>query len=365
MLFIITGCESEVVDELFDTCLMNKNSEFAQSDVVKCDHRLKTGSQEFQGSDSTRDVQFSSDGTKLYTMSTLIQTWDVGSGDEINMCQLEDCHTSFQAGDQMFFDDADEYIGFGQQPARIYTGFTTKEEHFIKTDLPQYTHEAYIVGQDVFASYNNALIYFYDRLTGELVSEQTIEQGIVEVVGSVTSYATSIEDNRIVIWPVAEGMSGLVLDGHQAEVIKMLYSDDETLFLSIDRSGVLIVWDLTDGSIVNRWRLISEGESQDSLPTAAMALSADNELLVTRGAGRNIQFWSMATLELIAEVNIAKFGILDLDISSDQTKLAVGLSWAGIYDQNARTLATNSQPFDPDLLEPGDALILDISGLRP
>ncbi len=364
-IFIFSACGGGEIAELFDQCLTNKNNDYAQSEAIQCDHRLKTGTQGFQASDSTRDVQFSPDGNTLYTMSTLIQTWDVASGNELNVCTLEDCHTSFEFGNQMYFNPEIGYVGFNQV-SRIYTGLTTKEAPLFKSDIPPYTNEAYIPGQDVFASYNKELIYFYDRTSSDLVSEQSIQQGIVQVVGGTRSYATSISDYRIVIWPIAEDMSGLVLDGHQSDVIKMIYSDDESLFLSADRSGTVIVWDLNDGTILHRFRLTSDEDSEvETVPTVAMALSPDNMLLATRADGRKIRFWSLATQTIIAEVGIAKFGVMDLDISPDGSKLAVGLSWAGIYNQNARTVVTSSQPFDPDLLEPGDALILDISELRP
>jgi WD40 repeat protein len=344
---------------------MNQNSDYAQSEAIECLYRLETGSQEFQASDSTRDVQFGPDSSTLYTMSTLIQTWDMTNGEETNICQLEDCDTRFEAGNQMFFNQADGYVGFNQV-SRIYTGLTTKEPPLFKSDLPPYTNEAYIEGQDAFASYNDALIYFYDRTTAELVSEQTIEQGIVELVGGRRSYATSIADQRIVIWPIAADMKGLVLDGHKADVMKMIYSDDESLFLSADRSGQLIVWELVNGTEVQRLQLnVGDNDSEASFSSIALALSPDNALLAARADGRKIRFWSLASGEVIAEISIAKFGVADLDISPDGSKLAAGLSFAGIYDQNARPIGRSDRRFDPQLLEPGEALVFDISGLRP
>jgi WD40 repeat protein len=364
MLLLTTACGGEAVQELLDRCLMNKNSDYAQSEAIKCVYRLESGTQEFQASDSTPDVQFGPDSSTLYTMSTLIQTWDMSTGEETNVCELEDCHTRFEVGNQMFFSQADGYVGFNQV-SRIYTGFTTNDAPLFLSDVPPYTNEAYIEGQDVFASYNDSLIYFYDRTTGELVSEQSLEQGIVEVVGARRSYATSIADMRIVIWPIADDMKGLVLEGHKADVVKMIYSDDESLFLAADRSGLLIVWELVNGTEVQRIQLnLEEAASEEMLPTIELALSPDNALLAARADGRIIRFWSLASEEVIAEMSIAKFGVMDLDIAPDGSKLAVGLSWAGKYDQNARPI-NRERPLDPQLLEPGEALVFDISGLRP
>ena len=364
---LLIGCgNAQVSDVVLNRCLMNPNSDYAQSETIECLHRLPTGSQEFQATYSTGDVQFSLDSRTLYTLSTLIQTWDVATGEETNVCQLEDCHTPADgSGEQIFFHQTDGFVGFSGHE-RIYTGFTTKEPEFINSDIPPYTDEAYIEGQDVFASYNDSLIYFYNRNTAELVAEQTIEQGITLVVGGRSSYATAIADHRIVIWPIADEMSGLVLEGHETNVVQMIYSDDESLFLSADQSGLLIVWELASGSEVQRLQLdLGDNVSQVLLPTIDLALSPDNALLVTRADRRTIRFWSMSTGEVIAELSIIKFGVADLDISPDGTKLAVGLGWAGVYDQNARSAATDSQTNDPDLLEPGEALLFDISELRP
>ena len=364
LLLLTAACSGTDLEDLFDGCLANRSSDYAQSEAIECLYRLRTGSQEFQASDTTRDVQFGPESDTLYTMSTRIQTWDMTSGEETNVCRLEDCNTNFDVGNQMFFNQEEGYVGFNQV-SRIYTGFTPNDPPLFKSDIPPYTNEAYIEGQDAFASYNDSLIYFYDRETAELVSEQTIDQGIVEVVGGRRSYATSLPDRRIVIWPIAADMNGLVLDGHKADVVKMIYSDDESLLLSADRSGQLIVWNLEDGTEVRRLQLNKgDDDSEASFSSIELALSPDNALLATRADSRTIRFLSLASGEVIAEMSIAKFGVADLDISPDGSKLAVGLSYAGVYDQSARPIR-GDQPFDPRRLEPGEALVFDISGLRP
>jgi len=214
---------------------------------------------------------------------------------------------------------------------------------------------------DMFAGYDSSALYFYDRTTGQLISDQPIEQGIDRVVGGQASYATAVSDFRVVIWPIDEAQQGLVLTGHEAKVVEMAYSDAETRLASVDAAGNLIVWDLSTGEP----QLQLQIDMSPAVPAATVAFSPDNQLLVANGQGPEITFWSLASGDAIAQITIAKFGILDLDISPDGSKLAVGLSFGGKYDQNGRQQAQDATRVDPHLLEAGPAVIFDIAGVKP
>ena len=74
--------------------------------------------------------------------------------------------------------------------------------------------------------------------------------------------------------------------------------------------------------------------------------------------------WSLASGEPVAELSMIKFGILDLDISPDGSKLAVGSAFGGKYDQNAQA-TSSADRLDPNRLESGPAFVFDISNVKP
>ena len=341
-----------------DSCISDRASEaYPQSDSIQCLHRLDTGSSEFQASDSTRAVQFASDSATLYTLSTYVQQWQVATGAELP-ADTPIQHADLDADDFLHYSPTKGYVGFSES-GRVYTDVVA-DTPLLESQGSGYLKVAYIDGLDAFAGYGTDALYFYDRTTGQLVSDQPIDQGIDRVVGGQASYATAILDYRIVIWPIDDAQPGLVLTGHEAKVVEMAYSDDETQFASVDANGTVMVWDLATGEPKQQFQV----EMSPSVPAATVAFSPDGQLLVTNGQGPEITFWSLASGEAIAQITIAKFGILDLDISPDGSKLAVGLSWGGKYDQNARRSAQETI-IDPNLLEAGPAVIFEIASLQP
>ena len=358
---LLTACNkgSDNLLSALDPCISGRNSEaYPQSGNIECLHRLETGSLGFQASESTRAVQFANDSATLYTLSTYVQQWQVATGEEI-ATDTPVQHTDLDADDFLHYSPTRGYVGFSES-RRVYTDVVASTP-LLEVQGSGYPKVAYIDGMDMFAGYDSSALYFYDRTTGQLISDQPIEQGIDRVVGGQASYATAVSDFRVVIWPIDEAQPGLVLTGHEAKVVEMAYSDAETRLASVDAAGNLIVWDLSTGEP----QLQLQIDMSPAVPAATVAFSPDNQLLVANGQGPEITFWSLASGDAIAQITIAKFGILDLDISPDGSKLAVGLSFGGKYDQNGRQQAQDATRVDPHLLEAGPAVIFDIAGVKP
>ena len=334
----------------------NPSQDYPQSVNIRCLYRLDTGSLEFQAANSTRTVEFQGD--TLYTLSTYVQQWDVATGEETLPADAEVKHTSFDNDEGLHFSQEYGYVGFSDG-GRVYTDISVSDPLF-ESRGTGYKKVAYVDGWDMFAGYDNEALYFYDRATGEFISEQPIKQGISRVIGGQKSYVTALSDQRIVIWPTAEDGEGLVLAGHGGEIIELVYSDDETLLASADRTGTVILWDLTTGEEIRRFQV----EVSAAVPAVAIAFSPDNQLLVTNGKGPTVTMWSLASGEPVAELSMIKFGILDLDISPDGSKLAVGSAFGGKYDQNAQA-TSSADRLDPNRLESGPAFVFDISNVKP
>ncbi len=183
-------------------------------------------------------------------------------------------------------------------------------------------------------------------------------QGAGLAGGGRGSYLTAVLDHRIVLWPVSEEGQGLVLSGHAVRVIEMAYNADESQAASVDADGVVIVWDLSTGAGVQRIQL----EVSRAVPSASLVFHPRGEWLVAHGKGANILFWSVVSGELIHSIKVARHGVLDLDISDDGARLAVGTSYAGRYDQN-RTQRQGRGEYDPQALTSGPALVFDLTGL--
>ncbi|MEO0395930.1 MAG: WD40 repeat domain-containing protein [Cyanobacteria bacterium P01_A01_bin.137] len=332
------------------------SQDYPQSANIRCLYRLNAGSLEPQAADSTRTVAFQ--GNTLYTLSTYVQQWDVATGEERLPVDAEIKHTSFDNDEALHFSQEYGYVGFSDG-GRVYTDIIVSDPLF-ESRGTGYKKVAYVDGWDMFAGYDKEALYFYDRATGKFISEQAIKQGISRVVGGQNSYATALSDQRIVIWPTAEDGEGLVLAGHTGEIIKLVYSDDETLFASADSTGTIILWDLATGEEIRRFQV----EVSAAVPAVAIAFSPDNQLLVTNGSGPTVTMWSLASGEPVAELSMIKFGILDLDISPDGSKLAVGSAFGGKYDQNAPTNSSEDR-LDPNRLESGPAFVFDISNVKP
>ncbi|MEO1590925.1 MAG: WD40 repeat domain-containing protein [Cyanobacteria bacterium J06632_22] len=346
--------------DLLDSCISGRASEaYPQSDNIQCLHRLDTGSTQFQSSASTREVQFASDSQTLYTLSTYVQQWQMADGSEIPPDTPVNT-TDLEGGGDLHYSPSRGYVGFSQG-SRVYTDIVPGTP-LLESDGSGYRAVTYIEGLDAFVGYglDGDTLYFYNRTTGDLMADQPITPNINRVVGGRDSYATALSDFRIVVWPIAETQSGLVLAGHEAKVVEITYSDDETQLTSVDAKGTIIVWDLATGKLQHQFQT----EMSQAVPAATVAFSPNGQLLATNGQGPEITFWSLKAGETMAQITIAKFGILDLDISPDGSKLAVGLSWGGRYDQNARRSAQETV-LDPNLLEAGPAVIFDITDLQP
>lgn len=339
----------------------SRNEAYPLSQTVECLQFYETGTRQYLEPDSTHEVQFSRDGLRLYTSSTLIQEWDVETGEETVRCPLpewEDCHR--ERGGAIVFSQQDGYLGYIYS-GELLLGPMYEERLAAESKVPPYSKEAYFAPLDVFISYNDDLFHLYDAKSGELGTEVPVESGIQLMVGGRDSYSIATGAHEILNITAVEGRESMLFAGHGAPIATMAYSDDDSRLVSIDADGHLIVWDLSDGS-----RLLDTTIAADDMylggdifsPHVDIAWSPDNQILAISAVQSTVTFYSAETAEILAEIEFAA-GILDLDISPDGTKLAIGFVYTGVYNQN--NTGRSSERFDRTRIQSGPARVFDIS----
>ena len=321
---------------------------------LPCIGVMPTGSGRFQSGDVTRSVRFVGD--SLFTLSSCAQEWNAITGDEIVPEGSEPKYSRYSGGDLLQVSKEHGFLGVNQG-GRFYAGLAPAGEAF-QSKGEAYHKMAFVDGMDAFAAYNKGSIFLYERSSLKFISEQPIEQGIQCVVGGTGSYATALLDHSVVLWPCPKGSSERVLKGHGAPVVQMAYSEDESMFASIDAKGVLIVWSLEAGE--ERLRLSLP--MSPSVPAASLVFTPDGKTLIGNGQGDVVTFWATDTGKVIHELTVPGGGVLDLDVNAAGDRLAVGTAFKGRFDQNAARKIASSYG-DQHELTSGPAFVYDLTYL--
>ncbi len=279
----------------------------------------------------------------------------MATGSRISECpDASDDKCAIEGGVQMIVTDAG-YLGYIYS-GRVFIGTMYEEQQVADSEVPPYSDEVYVEPWDALLSYNESLFHFYDVKSGDFLQEVPVETGIEQVVAGHNSYSVANLGYEILNLPLVEEHESKLLQGHQAPIADMIYSDDDSQLVSIDADGHLIIWDTTTGE-----KLLDIVVAADDMfiggdifsPTVDMALSPDNSLLAINAVSQLLTFYDTSTGEVMAELEMLE-APFDLDFSPDGTQLAVGLLYTGVYNQNP-TRST---------LQPGPAVVLDISGIK-
>ncbi|MEM7346158.1 MAG: WD40 repeat domain-containing protein [Chloroflexota bacterium] len=371
-----TACSAESQDDIADF-LAGCNTgdltdEYPQSAEIDCLINLPNGLTIDDEGQSTVAVQFTPDGEELYTLSSGLQKWDTNNWEEIDVCEHEDlnkCHGAYY--EKMYFSRENGVVAV-QYSGKTYAGSTNADAPLFESSFPRKEgvsqRTGFIDGWNSFIYYDDSQIRYFDSRTGELMSEQEEPLGIRLMEGGRNYYATALEDGRILVLPTSEEYSGSLLVGHQAYIATMMFSDDNTHLVTIDAAGELFIWEMETGN-----KLLQINVDVGNIELAPgivfpviMDLSADNELLVVRRTGGYLTFISTKTGDILAETKMSR-PILDIDISPDRTKLALG------YASKQTTTKKKIDPSDRSVTaikvdvtntSRGPAVILDISGIN-
>ena len=87
-------------------------------------------------------------------------------------------------------------------------------------------------------------------------------------------YQVASRDDTVRVWDVATGALRLAFKGHGDQVLGAAYSPDARTVASVDRDGLLILWDSRSGGI--RRRASTEN------PLLCVALSRDGHTVIAR-----------------------------------------------------------------------------------
>lgn len=301
---------------------------------------------------SVKEVRFVGD--TLMTLSDVVETWSLTTGGGV------DAPAAARSYSKLHVSPSRGLVGLSEG-GRAYAS-SDAEDPLFEAKGSGYLSIAYVEGWDRFASFGTKAVKFFERETGAFVKEHAVPQGIEGVIAGEHSYATSIPGGRIALWPIgANGAKG-VLTGHEAKVVAMAYSPDETLFASASADGLVIVWDVATAKEQARFDL----PLSPAVPAANLAFLPGRPVLAAQGNGREtsrlVHFVSVVTGETIETFRVGSTGVLDMDVSPDGSMLAVGCARSGQYTQNQA--AEDRKLFSKvKSLESGLALVFDVSSV--
>jgi WD40 repeat protein len=138
---------------------------------------------------------------------------------------------------------------------------------------------------------------------------------------------------NIVLRRVADGLIVRTLTGHSEPVNAVVFSADSTRLVSASSDGIIVLWDLASGGVVQ----VFQGDDPTLLGDVPLAISDDGGQIATFDSGA-IKLWNTLT-----GAEIRTFGSADWDscfvFSHDGTRLLAG-------DDNARLYNTSDGSVD-------------------
>ncbi len=350
---LATSCTTSPLAISIPECWVEqRNEDLPQSASIGCVEEFPTGAGDRRDSRTTKEVEFSADGLRLYTSSDRVEEWLIADGSRVSTCpESREDNCVIEGGGQMIVTEAG-YLGY-MNSGRVFAGPMYGEQQVADSGVPPYSKETYVEPWDALLSYNESVFHFYDVKTGDFLQEVPVETGIELVVAGQDSYSVANLGHEILNLPLIEEHESMLLQGHQAPIAEMIYSDDDSQLVSIDAEGLLIIWDTATGE-----KLLDIVVVADDMfiggdifsPTVDMALSPDNSLLVVNAVSRLLTFYNTSTGKVVAELEMLE-APFDMDFSHDGTQLAVGLLYTGVYNQNPTRSTLHSGP----------AVVLDIS----
>lgn len=177
-------------------------------------------------------------------------------------------------------------------------------------------------------------------------------------IGAQTT-ATTEREYAIVLWDIATVSQRAAFGGHISPVLDMAFSPDGSRLISVDNSGMALLWAVAAPASPTRIEEVSatavafspngqflavggaDGSTRILDPATgsaisllrghlnavtALTFSPDNRLLVTASADGTLRLWNTQSDEQIAVLEIDAAGVLDVAFSPDGTLIAVSLN---------------------------------------
>ena len=107
----------------------------------------------------------------------------------------------------------------------------------------------------------------------------------------------------------------MILKGHNAPVLTVLYSFDSKRIVSSDANGEVIIWNSQTGQIERKFKA-----HNDLLQDVSFA--ADNKTLVTGSLDKKVRLWDTDGPLLLFEADMGA-GVWSVDITSDASIITV------------------------------------------
>jgi len=123
----------------------------------------------------------------------------------------------------------------------------------------------------------------------------------------------------------------MVLRGHRAPVLTVLYSFDNNLLASSDANGEVIIWDANNGGILRKFKAHND-LVQD------VSFASDNKTLVTGSLDKHVKLWDITGPDLLMDMDIG-VGVWSVDIVSDGNIIAIACE-----DGTIRLLSKGAEP---------------------
>lgn len=124
----------------------------------------------------------------------------------------------------------------------------------------------------------------------------------------------------------------MVLHGHQAPVLTVLYSFDSKYLASADQNGVIKIWSMPSGELVRTINAHTE-LVQD------VSFAEDNKTLVSASLDKKVKLWNIETGECLFTQDVG-VEVWSVDLTSNAEILVLGCADGSVrflVEQNSQT----------------------------
>ncbi len=142
---------------------------------------------------------------------------------------------------------------------------------------------------------------------------------VLRVCFSPDGLTLAAAGEKLQLWDARTGKQKVVLEEHSDVVRSAAFSPAGKTLASADVLGVIRIWDLATGTIMNS--ILGSSPVGDG---TLLAFSPDGRVLATTTSDHQIRFWEMADIDERATFSRAASAITSLTFSPDSKAVAVG-----------------------------------------